>query len=137
MNFLHFHVSTDYILSMPYFYGLGETTSTRLCVLPSRGIVVEVSPVRSLPADYQFLLQDLGFNLVPSTRFFLFSPHITLRLISSLRCSSSNFTIFQQFSFFVASLHHVYLQVSLQAYLLIPLYSPQLRLGVLRVYLII
>nr|DAW24971.1 MAG TPA: hypothetical protein [Caudoviricetes sp.] len=29
-------------------------TSIAYVVLPSRGIVVEVSPVRSLPADYRF-----------------------------------------------------------------------------------
>lgn len=36
---------------------LGETTSMRLHVLPSRGIVVEPSPIRSLAADYQFLVE--------------------------------------------------------------------------------
>ena len=32
----------------------GETTSIRLDVLPSRGIVVELSPIRSLAADFRF-----------------------------------------------------------------------------------
>ena len=81
-----------------------RTSITYVLLLLTR-IVVEVSPIRGLPADYQFLKQELGFNLVPSTRFFLFSPHITFRLVSSLRCSSSSFMVFQQFSFFVAWLH--------------------------------
>lgn len=76
MNFLHFHASTDYILSV----GLtqyGETTSRRLPVLPSRGIVVEPSPIRSLAADCP-LLQQLGFNRVPSREFFLLSQRSRL-----------------------------------------------------------
>ena len=72
MNFLHFHVSTDYIFSIPYCYGLGETTSERLSLRPSRGLVVEVSSIQGLLADYQ-LLKCLGFNLAPSNQFFLLS----------------------------------------------------------------
>lgn len=79
MNFLHFHASTDYILSVGITQ-YGETTSTRLYVLPSRGIVVEPSPIRSLAADFR-LREHLGFNLMPSNEFFLFSPRSRLGLI--------------------------------------------------------
>ncbi|MGX7403358.1 hypothetical protein, partial [Enterococcus camelliae] len=55
----------------------GETTSTRLCVLPSRGIVVERYSIRVFAADCP-LFQHLGFNLVPSSKFFLLSPRSRL-----------------------------------------------------------
>ncbi len=51
-----FRHSTDYILSMPYFYGLGANISARLNLLPSRGIVVEGRAIRSFPADLRLLL---------------------------------------------------------------------------------
>ena len=53
---LRFPVGTDYILSVPYLsYGLGGTTSTRLSLRPSRGLVVERFPIRGFAADYRFL----------------------------------------------------------------------------------
>ncbi len=67
--FLHFRESTDYILSVGITQ-YGETTSTRLCVLPSRGIVVERSPVWSFAVDCP-LSQYLGFKLMLSSIFFL------------------------------------------------------------------
>jgi hypothetical protein len=76
MNFLRFRASTDYILSVG-FTQYGETTSTRLCVLPSRGIVGERSPVWSFAADCP-LSQHLGFNLILSSEFFLLSPRSRL-----------------------------------------------------------
>lgn len=76
MNFLRFHASTDYILSVG-FTQYGETTSSRLTLLPSRGIVVEPSPIQSLAADCP-LLQRLGFNRMPSSEFFLLSQRSRL-----------------------------------------------------------
>ena len=95
MNFLQFPASTDYISSVNFTcYGL--PTSTRLRVLPSGGIVVEVSPFRSLPADYPFFL-CLGFNLAPYNRFFLLSPpsrlsffHLCVVALLSLGYSSNS-----------------------------------------------
>lgn len=81
-NFLLFLTSTDYILS----YGiirLGLPTSTNFGVLPSRGIVVELY-FSVLAAGYP-LFQHLGFNLMPSSLFFLLSPHSHLYLKIFLR----------------------------------------------------
>ena len=49
-----------------------------ITLLPA-GIVVEVSPIRSLPASYP-LYQHLGFNLMPSSLFFILSwrSHLAL-----------------------------------------------------------
>lgn len=58
MNFFTFRQSTDYILSVGITH-YGETISNRLVVLPSGGIVVERSPIRSFAADYQFLVEAL------------------------------------------------------------------------------
>lgn len=107
MNFLSFLIGTDYILSISYLYDLGETTSianSLLCTSLKRNSRWSF-PYSGLTCWLPILKQELGFNLVQSTRFFLFSPHITPRFVSSLRCSSSSFMVFQQFSFFVAWLH--------------------------------
>ena len=48
MNFLHFHASTDYIFSLPYFLRFRLTHFHCLVVLPSRGIVVELFSIRDL-----------------------------------------------------------------------------------------
>lgn len=100
-----FRHSTDYILSMPYLYGLGANISVRLYLLPSRGIVVEGRAIRSFPADLR-LLKCLGFNHTLSNRFFLLSSpsrlglfhpyvvvllalrHLTAKIIVSKTCSS-------------------------------------------------
>ena len=58
MNFFTFRQSTDYILSVGITH-YGETISNRLVVLPSGGIVVERSPIRSFAADYQFFVEAL------------------------------------------------------------------------------
>ncbi len=78
MNFLRFHASTDYILSVG-FTQYGETTSSRLTLLPSRGIVVERYSIRVFAADCP-LSQHLGFNRMLSSEFFLLSPHSRLTL---------------------------------------------------------
>ena len=129
-----------YLIHVVRTYRLGETTSTTiidlLCTSLKRNSRWSFS-CSELTCWLPTFLWCLGFNLAPSTRFFLFSPHITLRLISSLCCSSSSFMVFQQFSFFVAWLHHVYIPVSRYAYLLCVLISPCLKTGVLRTQLII
>ena len=109
MNFLHFHVSTDYILSVG-FTQYGETTSTRLCVLPSRGIVVERYSVRVFAADCP-LSQHLGFNHMLSSKFFLLSPRSRLP-ISRLRCRFTRFRGSPQFSFFVGIYEILYIPLS-------------------------
>jgi len=81
MNFLIFLLSTDYILSHS-FICLGLPTSTSFGVLPSRGIVVE--PYLTVLAADCPLLKCLGFNLAPSSIFFLLSPLSHLHLV--LRC---------------------------------------------------
>ena len=72
MNFLCFHISTDYILSISYFYDLGANTSVRLYLLTSRVIVVEGRTIRSFPADFQFLFCTQDLTLCYLTNFFCF-----------------------------------------------------------------
>ena len=117
MNFLQFPVSTDYIFSMPWWNGLGRHTSTRLRVLPSWGIVVEPSPIRSLAADYP-LWKHLGFNLMSSISFFLLSPHSHLAVFHAyvvadiaLGYSSSSCRLLH------SAKNYDYTQISLCAYL--------------------
>ena len=101
--------STDYILSVG-FTQYGETTSTRLCVLPSRGIVVERYSVRVFAADCP-LSQHLGFNHMLSSKFFLLSPRSRLP-ISRLRCRFTRFRGSPQFSFFVGIYEILYIPLS-------------------------
>lgn len=98
-----------YILSVG-FTQYGETTSTRLCVLPSRGIVVERYSVRVFAADCP-LSQHLGFNHMLSSKFFLLSPRSRLP-ISRLRCRFTRFRGSPQFSFFVGIYEILYIPLS-------------------------
>ena len=81
-----FPASTDYIFTRQN-RGIPLPPSIAYGVLPS-GIVVEPSPVRGLAADCP-LLRCLGFNLAPSSNFFLLSlpsrlgvshPHVVVLL---------------------------------------------------------
>ena len=73
MNFSQFPISVDYIITC---YQV-SSTSTHLRVLPL-GIVVELY-LSVLAADCP-LVKCLGFNLAPSTQFFLLSSHSRLYL---------------------------------------------------------
>ena len=103
MNFSYFHISVDYII---YLF-LGSPPLPPTWVYSHYRIVVEVSPIKSLPADCR-LLTHLGFNLMLYTLVFSTFVTFTLSLISYLRCSQYVFTSFQQFKGFwmVISNHH-------------------------------
>ena len=70
MNFLYFHTSTDYFIISHLWEPL---VSSYLTLLSLREIVVEQYPIRIYVAKDPLLQQCLGFNLAPSTLFFLLS----------------------------------------------------------------
>ena len=90
-----------YLIHIPLRY-LGANTSTRLCVRPSRGLVVGGRTIRSFPADFQFLFSTQDLTLCYLTDFFCFrhihtQAYFILMLqfsqlygnrLSSLSCSS-------------------------------------------------
>ena len=130
MNFLRIsHKHRLYLIHMLHFVEhLGLPTSNRLVVLPSRGIVVEVPPVRGLPADYPFF-QRLGFNLAPYNKFFLLSRlsrlHLFHRYVVVLLSLGYSSNSGSRGGLQVLTTHKF-----LYALTLLPLISPQLKLGV-------
>ena len=86
-----FPESTDYIFTLA-----GAHHFDYACSLLPHGIVVEPSSLRGLAADCPFSM-CLGFNLAPSTLFFLLSLPSHL-CVSSLCCGLCSFRGFQQFN---------------------------------------
>ena len=118
MNFLCFHISIDYILShsttclgLIHFrvrqldgYGLREAQSLSFPLFGAQLLITHCT------------IRHLGFDLMPSTGFFLLSQHITLVYISRLRCSSGSFRGSQQFRCCPVSVFaELYTQISLCA----------------------
>lgn len=80
MNFLYFHISTDYIFTLDFT--LGATHFHTLVCTSISGIVVELSPIRSLVADCP-LSKHLGFTHMPYNKFFLLSQPSRLDIFHS------------------------------------------------------
>lgn len=73
-----FHMRIDYITTQSGYPPFPHSIAQRV---RDSSLVVEVSSVRGLPADYQ-LLKHLGFNHMPSHSFFLLSSHSRLKLFA-------------------------------------------------------
>lgn len=96
VGILHFHVSTDYILSISYFLWLRRKHFDTLVSTPLTRDSRWGQDSSSFPCWFS-IIKYLGFNHISSKYIFFTFVTVTLKYISILCCGLFGFTSFQHY----------------------------------------
>jgi hypothetical protein len=105
MNFSYFRMSVDYI-TYPLSWAVTHFPCQKLARYENYSLVVERSPIRGFAADCP-LYKHLGFNPMPSNILFSAFAAVTLKPISSLRCSDVSFRCFPAIKVICCTAHAI------------------------------